>query len=123
MRVLVCGSRSWDDFGLILDRLAQLPRGSTVIHGGARGADQMAARVAVRLGLQVEEFIPHWRDVEGHYNRRAGIERNLLMLDQEPELVLAFWDGRSTGTAHTVAEASRRGIPVERIAPAATLPR
>jgi len=35
------------------------------------------------------------------------------MLDWEPELVLAFWDGRSTGTEHTITEANRRGIPVE----------
>lgn len=39
--------------------------------------------------------------------------RNIEMLDQKPDLVLAFWDGASTGTGHTVAEAGKRGIPVE----------
>jgi hypothetical protein len=47
------------------------------------------------------------------YKRRAGIIRNLEMLDQEPDLVIAFWDGKSRGTAHTIGEARRRGIPVE----------
>jgi hypothetical protein len=35
------------------------------------------------------------------------------MLDQNPGLVIAFWDGKSRGTAHTIGEARRRGIPVE----------
>ena len=76
----------------------------------------MAARVAVRLGLQVEEFVPNWR-AGGHYNPHAGFDRNLLMLDQEPELVIAFWDGLSTGTKHTLAAARKRDIPIEIIGP------
>lgn len=116
MKVLVCGSRSWDDYHAIFERLSQLPRDTTIIHGGARGADNMAARVAVRLGMHVEEFIPHWRE-GSHYNSKAGFERNMLMLDQEPDLVIAFWDGLSTGTKHTLANARRRKIPIEIIEP------
>ena len=39
------------------------------------------------------------------------------MLDQKPDLVLAFHDdlGKSRGTADTVGEAKRRGIPVEHV--------
>ena len=127
MKVLVCGSRSWDDWLAVAERLGRLPRGTTVIHGGARGADQIAARCASRLGLRIEEFLPDWSN-----GKRAGLDRNLVMLDQQPDLVIAFWDGRSTGTTHTIAEASKRGIPAEvfgakggeptYITPAATLP-
>ncbi len=35
------------------------------------------------------------------------------MLDQEPDLVLAWWDGRSPGTRHMIETAAQRGIPVE----------
>jgi hypothetical protein len=109
MKVLVCGSRTWHRDDIIKARLAQLPRGTHVIHGGARGADQMAATIATALGFTVDVFWPDWvRD-----GVRAGIERNKVMLDQQPDLVLAFWKGGSTGTGHTVSEAGKRGIKVE----------
>ncbi len=34
------------------------------------------------------------------------------MLESKPDLVLAFWDGQSRGTKHTITEARRRNIPV-----------
>ncbi len=109
MRVLVCGSRTWRYGGKVYERLRQLPRGTHVIHGGARGADFLAATCADSLGMKVECFPADWKN-EG---RSAGVQRNLLMLQQQPDLVIAFWDGKSTGTAHTIREAEKRGIPVE----------
>ncbi len=44
--------------------------------------------------------------------RRAGLDRNVRMLDSKPDLALAFWDGQSRGTGHTITEARRRNIPV-----------
>ena len=114
MIVLVCGSRSWRDPHAIADRLAKLPRGTTIVHGGARGADALAGTVANSLGLEVLEIPADWK----RYGRSAGYRRNVAMLDDyRPALVLAFWDGRSTGTAHTVREANERRIPVEIVRP------
>ncbi len=110
MRILVCGSRDFEPVSKIVTRVAQLPTDTTVIHGDARGADRIAANVADSLGLGVEAYPADWK----RHGRRAGIERNLLMLDgADPDRVLAFWDGKSRGTAHTIREAQRRGIPVE----------
>ncbi len=44
---------------------------------------------------------------------RAGIRWNLRMLDEQPDLVLAWWDGVSPGTKHMIEAAAARGIPVE----------
>lgn len=110
---LVCGSRSWRDRRRIRARLLHLPRGSRVIHGGARGADRLAGDVARGLGFQVQEVPAVWRTASGVFDRSAGIRRNLAMLDLQPDVVIAFWDGRSTGTAHTIAQAHRRGITVD----------
>lgn len=107
--MLVCGSRGWKDAEAIEERLAELPPASTIMHGRALGADYLADRAARVLGHAVEQFPADWET----HGRRAGIVRNLQMLDQRPELVLAFWDGSSPGTAHTIEEARRRGIPVE----------
>lgn len=109
MKVLVCGSREWDDVHRIDVRLEQLGRGTTVIHGAARGADRIAGGVATSLGYTVREFPADWRG----QGKAAGVIRNLEMLDQKPDLVLAFQRSGSTGTQHTIDEARKRGIPVE----------
>ena len=112
MKVLVCGSRTWKDALAIEATVRDLPRGTTIIAGGARGADRLAATIGRSLGFDVIEFPANWRP-NGVYNPEAGKERNLRMLDEEPDLVIAFWDGRSTGTGHTIAQAVKRGIEVE----------
>lgn len=112
MTVLVCGSRDWSDRDAIASALSCLPGEHyeiEIIHGGARGADSIAAQEAVKLGFTMRAFPADWQ-VNG---RRAGILRNLQMLDEKPNIVLAFQRGNSPGTQHTINEARRRGIPVE----------
>ena len=109
MLVLVCGSRNWSDIHAIRMRLVKLPPSSVIIHGKAPGADTIAGWLAEDFGFTVREFPADWEQ----YGKRAGILRNLAMLDESPDLVLAFWDGESSGTRHTVTEARKRGIPVE----------
>lgn len=108
MRVLVCGSRKWTDRRAIDAAVRALPAGTTIVHGGARGADLLAGGAAVRFGYPVEVFLPDWSAGRG-----AGILRNLAMLDTQPDRVLAFQVNGSRGTQHTIDEARRRGIPVE----------
>lgn len=116
MLVLVCGSRDWTDGRRIQDRLIEFERGTRFISGGARGADRIAADVARGLGFEVEVMPAFWTE-GGTYNPKAGFERNVRMLNREPDLVVAFWDRKSTGTAHTLREAQARGIPCEIVSP------
>lgn len=109
MRVMVCGSRDYPRAARIAARIAMFPDGTIVMHGGARGADLLAARYAEGLGFEVEEWPADWK----RDGKRAGVLRNIDMLDQKPDLVIAFWDGKSRGTKHVISEARRRGIPVE----------
>ena len=56
MRILVTGSREWADTQAILLELRAVAEGEsdvTLVHGGARGADQIAARWAENLGWTV----------------------------------------------------------------------
>jgi len=68
------------------DSLAQLPPGSTVRVGGARGVDEYAEQVANRLGLNVEQYyIPDegaesWTTAKA----KAGPIRNKRMLEGRP---------------------------------------
>lgn len=109
MRVVVCGSRDWSDWGVVEAALSILPAGSQVVHGGARGADRMAGSVARRLGHFVAYMPANWE----RYGRSAGMRRNEQMLEcVRPELVIAFWDGSSAGTKNTIDRARRAGIRV-----------
>lgn len=112
VKVLVCGSRLFDmENGQrrVRDRLGQLPRDVLIITGGAGGPDEFARRWAVDSSVDHLIRYADWQI----YGKRAGIIRNLRMLDEQPDLVIAFWDGQSRGTKHTIEEARRRGIPVE----------
>lgn len=111
MRVIVTGSRRWRDRDTITNRLADLPADTTIVHGAAQGADRIAGQEAGKLGLLVEPHPADW----GSLGKRAGLIRNTVMAQAGADLCIAFWDGRSTGTAHMMTEAKNRGIPVEMI--------
>ena len=87
------------------------PTTDTVLHGMARGADSLAARAAYELGISVIGFRARWEK----FGKAAGPIRNREMLDEKPDLVIAFHDDleSSKGTKDCVEEARRRGIPVE----------
>jgi len=109
MKVLICGSRDWEYGGAVYKRLRDLPQGSLVITGAARGADRLADFYARQLGHDTKRFPADWET----FGKRAGFIRNVQMLEQEPDLVIAFQKNGSRGTQHTIDEARKRGIPVE----------
>lgn len=107
--VVVTGSRGWTDAEAIANDINRLPPGSTVIHGGAKGADTIAANAALARGdLIVRKMPADWAT----HGRSAGMRRNAAMMDLMPDEVLAYWDQTSPGTANAIAAARRRGIPV-----------
>lgn len=122
MRILVCGSRSYEDRDRIygaLDlrastepRLGLYGRPIVIISGAARGADQIAEDWAYERGCELSVFPPEW----AKYGKAAGPIRNTRMLDEgKPELVLAFVNKpiqKSRGTHHMVEIAMARKIPV-----------
>lgn len=111
MRVLVCGSRDWTDYNAIEREMAKLPPNTTIICGGASGADTMAASVAHKFHFKLEVFMAEW----AKYGRAAGPIRNKQMLEVgKPELVLAFYDiNKSKGTKNMVAQSRAASIRVK----------
>lgn len=120
MKVLVTGSRTWEDeymVDVMIAGLVALTGGSNVpfqvIHGDCpTGADALAA--TWKDMVDVSAFPADW----DRYKRAAGPIRNRQMLDEDPDLVVAFSDDleHSRGTRDCVTEARRRGIPVWHLA-------
>lgn len=115
VRVLVTGSRDWDQPERIQDGLEwcvhEFQRPITVVHGGARGADQMADQIARKLGMRVEEHRAHWQE----HGKAAGFVRNQSMVDLGADICLAFIRNRSGGASHCAGRAEAAGIRTYRV--------
>lgn len=109
MKVLVTGSCAWKDPQAVYTKLKELPRGTTIIHGCAPGVDTFAGKSAELLGFDVMEFPP---DI-ARYGKGASAKRNIEMTKQGADLCIAFWNGKSHGTFHTMYHAVLEGIPVD----------
>ena len=111
-RILVCGGRDYSDVGhveRVLDELASRP--FILIHGGALGADKIAADFCKSRGYAVAQVDANWLA----HGRAAGPIRNRWMLALNPDLVVAFPGGR--GTADMAEAAEMAGIETQRVTP------
>jgi hypothetical protein len=108
-RVLVTGGRDYwsPDIYHNLACLNDERRFSTVITGGARGVDEMAAHWAERRGITSEVYPADWKA----HGRAAGPIRNARMIKEgSPDLVVAFRGSR--GTLDCIRQARQAGIEV-----------
>lgn len=107
-KILVCGGRDFNDFGLLNEVLGGLVdrfgQEFTIIEGGARGADSMAGTWAEIHNKSRMKFPADWNT----YGSRAGPLRNQQMIDEgKPDLVIAFPGGRGTADMVRRAEAAK----------------
>lgn len=107
MRVAIVGSRDFPHMDWVLREVSFLPQGSCVISGGARGVDRAAVLQAQEIGLETLVFPADW----DKYGKRAGFLRNQQIV-MAADRIVAFWDGESKGTAHTISMAMRANKPV-----------
>lgn len=71
----------------------------------------MAKLASLTLGLHVDEYPADW----DNHGKRAGPIRNQRMLDQDPDLVIAFVPktGITRGTGDMVKRANQKGTKVQ----------
>ena len=116
-RVLVCGSRDFNDYGLLAakldevrDRLGDVPM--RVVSGAARGTDSLAAKWAQQRGVPCDEYPADW----DRHGKSAGYRRNEQMLTEgDPHMVVAFPQGDSRGTRQMMDIASKARVAVEEV--------
>lgn len=80
----------------------------TIVSGGAKGVDSYAEQFAKRWVLKTKIFLPEW----DKYGKSAGFKRNELIIN-EADKVIAFWDGSSKGTKHSIDLAIKMKKPLD----------
>lgn len=109
-RVIIAGSRDFDDYLLLQDHadyMLSRQEDIEIVSGGASGADALGERYAKDRGYKLKIFPADW----AKYGRRAGPIRNREMAEYADAL-LAYWDGKSRGTKNMIEEARARGLKV-----------
>lgn len=110
--VAIVGSRDYPKLTQVDERLARLAiehygPNMKVISGVTRGVDSRARVFCQSRGLDFEEFPADWSQGKG-----AGLARNVKLVEMA-DLVIAFWDGQSKGTRHTIDTALQWGKDLE----------
>jgi Bifunctional DNA primase/polymerase, N-terminal/YspA, cpYpsA-related SLOG family len=109
-RVMVTGSRTWDDGQAIVTGLSeQWGEGDAVLVTGGcpRGADRIAAQIWESWGGRAEQYPADWSAGRG-----AGFARNTQLARSGVDVCLAFIRWGSAGATHAAGEAQAAGVPV-----------
>ena len=108
MKIAVVGSREWKNTQRVWDFINGLDAETIIVSGGARGVDAEAVNAAKTKGLGVIEFLADWRT----FGKSAGYQRNYDIVNAA-DMLVAFWNGRSRGTKHSIDLARAKGIEVK----------
>ena len=105
MKVIIAGGRDFTNVNVMattlnnlqdVDHVIEIEK-LTLICGMARGADLTAYKLFSEVGLPVKMYPADW----DQYGKSAGYIRNKQMADVA-DMLIAFWDGESRGTAHMI---------------------
>ena len=121
MKIAVVGGRDFNNYNSVCLALAEF-KPSMLISGGATGADALAEKFSRDFGTPIRVYKANWHDYTppciigtnkyGHkYNKLAGMNRNTKIIE-DCDMVIAFWNGVSTGTKDSIDKANALGKKV-----------
>lgn len=134
MRILITGSRDWEDDDTIYealenwDAMRRSDQIFTLVSGACpTGADSMCEVHAEGFGWDIERHPADWTHCDAtcnpshrktrngkSYCPKAGFTRNAQMVNSGVDVCLAFIRNRSKGATHTADLAEKAGIKVIR---------
>ena len=111
MQAIIAGGRTYQFTAqdiAHLDRMYTVGIISSVVHGGARGADKAAGKWAALHGVEVSVFQADWE----RFGKAAGPIRNRAMIDHvKPNGILIVFAG-GPGTSDIQRQAKRAGLMI-----------
>ena len=120
MKLIIAGSRSFDDYDLLCEKASQVNENfdeiTEVVCGGAKGADILGKKWADENGIPVKLMPANW----SKNGKAAGPIRNREMAEYADAL-LVFWDGESLGTKNMIAIAIELKLPYHLVSCEVTL--
>ena len=113
MKIAIVGSREFKDEVYVKAKvqgifLAWRPNNPILVSGGAKGVDTWAEEEVKVYDFPTIIYLPEWEK----YGKSAGFRRNELIINSA-DLVIAFWDGKSKGTKHSIDLAIKSGKPLD----------
>jgi len=109
-KVIIAGGRDFDNYDLLktsCDNILKWKKEVQIVSGRAVGADALGERYAIEKGFVIKIFPADWFS----HGRAAGPMRNQEMADYADALI-AFWDGKSTGTADMIRRAENNKLNI-----------
>ena len=110
MKVIIAGTRDFNDYALLRDVCNEELAGLSdieIVSGTARGADRLGEQYANEHGYPVKQFPADWDNL----GKRAGYVRNEQMA-KYGDMLIAFWNNESRGTKHMIDLAKRENLLV-----------
>lgn len=101
MKVAIIGSRS------LYPEIKLDIQATEIVSGGAKGVDQQAEKYANKNGIKLTLFLPDYQ----RNGKAATHIRNRQIVDYS-DVMIAYWDGKSSGTDSTIRYAKAKGKQV-----------
>jgi len=107
MKVIIAGSRSINDYSLVVQAMQNCGYQVTeIVTGCATGIDRLGEQWARANNIPIKEMPADWN----RYGNSAGPQRNRAMAEYADAAVI-IWDGESRGTRNMVENMIRRKKP------------
>lgn len=111
VRCIIAGGRDFTDATILWKKcfelfvLGRFLDTIEIISGGAKGADKLGEKFARVHKIKIKKFPAHWQI----FGPAAGAIRNAEMAEYA-NMLIAFWDGKSRGTAHMIETARKKAL-------------
>lgn len=111
VRIIVAGGRDFYDYSLLHNSLEKIisedysDHEIVIVSGNAPGADREGERFADNKGYEKALYPAQWTE----FGKAAGHIRNQQMAENA-DVVVAFWNDRSPGTADMIERATNNKL-------------
>ena len=110
-KVIIAGGREFNNYETLVkicDEYLKDKKNIQIISGAARGADSLGEKYAIEKRYSLVKIPAKWET----FGKSAGYKRNEEMV-KIANCLIAFWDGKSKGTNHTIQLAKKFKLDIK----------